>query len=252
MQSKIYKKLQETARSMAAALPEPALYRECRDAIQQADGIMQGCNLIERCRRKLDEASLECAHGICHCEAVARDASAIVIIEGRIRSLSQNEIELLGMAAGVAGLLHDIKRREEDHARLGSIEAEKILQGMGVDPDFTRYVTEAIRNHEAFKDINSSSDWAAKLVSDALYDADKFRWGPENFTTTLWLILESKATPAEILHRIFMEKMKGIEKIKGTFRTSTGRRYGPEFIDQGIKIGTAIFQELSALLGKNG
>lgn len=252
MQSEIYTRLQETARRIAAGLPEPALYREYRNAIQQADELLRRHSLIESCRRRLEEAALECAHGICHCEAVARDAAAIVIIEARARSLPQNEIERLSVAAGVAGLLHDIKRREEDHARLGSIEAGNILQGLGVDPDFTRYVTEAIRNHEAFKDINTSSDWAAKLVSDALYDADKFRWGPENFTTTLWLILESRATPADALHRTFMEKMKGIEKIKETFRTSTGQKYGPEFIDQGIEIGKVIFQELSKTLAKGG
>ncbi len=52
----------------------------------------------------------------------------------------------------------------------------------------------------------------------------------------------------EALHRIFKEKMKGIEKIKETFRTDTGKRYGPEFIDQGITIGNAIYDEMSLML----
>jgi hypothetical protein len=42
--------------------------------------------------------------------------------------------------------------------------------------------------------------------------------------------------------------MRGIEKIKGTFRTATGKRYGPEFIDQGITIGNAIYEEMSLIL----
>jgi hypothetical protein len=42
--------------------------------------------------------------------------------------------------------------------------------------------------------------------------------------------------------------MKGIEKIKETFRTSTGRQYGPEFIDQGIMIGNSIYEEMSTML----
>lgn len=45
-----------------------------------------------------------------------------------------------------------------------------------------------------------------------------------------------------------IEKMKGIEKIKDTFRTDTGKRYGPEFIDQGISIGNAINTEMNEML----
>ena len=42
--------------------------------------------------------------------------------------------------------------------------------------------------------------------------------------------------------------MKGIEKIKETFRTATGKRYGPEFIDQGIAIGNAIYEEMTVMV----
>jgi hypothetical protein len=42
--------------------------------------------------------------------------------------------------------------------------------------------------------------------------------------------------------------MKGIEKIKETFRTATGKRYGPEFIDQGLAIGNALFDEMTLML----
>jgi hypothetical protein len=46
---------------------------------------------------------------------------------------------------------------------------------------------------------------------------------------------------------VFKEKMKGIEKIKETFRTGTGSQFGPEIIDQGITIGNAIYAEMSAM-----
>jgi hypothetical protein len=38
--------------------------------------------------------------------------------------------------------------------------------------------------------------------------------------------------------------MKGILGIRDTFRTATGRRYGPEFIDLGLKIGEEIHKFL--------
>ena len=145
-------------------------------------------------------------------------------------------------------MLHDIKRKEQDHAVRGSIEAEKILAGLGMNLRERQYIADAIRNHEAFQETFDRDDAAGRLVSNALYDADKFRWGPENFTTTLWLMVEAHDTPPEALHRIFKEKMSGIERIKETFRTATGRRYGPEFIDQGLTIGNAIYDEMTTLL----
>ncbi len=157
-------------------------------------------------------------------------------------------VDSLFTASIIAGLLHDIKRKEQDHAVRGSIEAEKILSRLGMELRERQYIADAIRNHEAFQETIDRDDIAGKLVSDALYDADKFRWGPENFSTTLWLMVSSRNTPLESLHRTFREKMKGIEKIKETFRTETGKRYGPEFIDQGITIGNAIYDEMSILL----
>jgi hypothetical protein len=243
-----YRKLQDTARAMAQALPVPAFYGLHAQEIRRADDTLGSHELIKKCRACLDTSQMECAHGICHCEAVARDAGAIILVEGRRQDLGRSATEPLFIAAIIAGLLHDIKRREEDHAVRGSIEAEKILTTLGVDERRRSYITYAIRNHEAFKTTCDLDDKAGCLVSDALYDADKFRWGPENFSTTLWLMVAAHNTPLDALHRTFQEKMKGIEKIKETFRTDTGKRYGPEFIDQGIAIGNSIYEEMTAML----
>jgi hypothetical protein len=244
----VYQQLRATARRVAAALPKPAFYERHANFIQQANETLATHELVRRCRSYLDESQMECAHGLFHCEAVARDAGALILIEMTERGTNWQETEPLFLAAIIAGLLHDIKRREEDHAFRGSIEAEKILTGLGMNLKERQYIADAIRNHEAFQETFDRDDDAGRLVSDALYDADKFRWGPENFTTTLWLIVETRNTPLELLHRTFREKMKGIEKIKETFRTSTGKQYGPEFIDQGIAIGNVIFSELSSML----
>jgi hypothetical protein len=248
----LYEKLREVALAVAATLPPPAFLRDHAEALRRADDQLAGHELIGRCRGFLDESRLECAHGVCHCEAVARDAGALVIVEGAERGIADASVARLSLAASIAGLLHDIKRREEDHAARGSVEAGKILAGLGVDVAFSRYVSDAIRNHEAFREPSPSGDVAGSLVSDALYDADKFRWGPENFTTTLWLIVGSRNTPPEELRLRFPESMRGIDRIKASFRTATGRKYGPEYIDQGLEIGRAIYRELSAVLDRSG
>ena len=244
----LYHKLRETAHRVAATLPKPAFYERHENFIQRANETLATHDLVRRCRSCLDESQMECAHGLFHCEAVARDAGALILIELKDGGVTWQETEPLFTAAIIAGLLHDIKRKEQDHAVRGSIEAEKILAGLGMSLRERQYIADAIRNHEAFQETFDRDDNAGRLVSDALYDADKFRWGPENFTTTLWLMVETRNTPIEALHRTFREKMQGIEKIKETFRTETGRLYGPEFIDMGISIGNAIYEEMNSLL----
>ena len=248
MSQAAYQKLRDTAHTMSRTMPAPAFYNDHSSFVRRSEELLAGHELIRQCRAYLDESQLECAHGLCHCEAVARDAGAIVLVEGQKQDFDRSAIESLVIAAIIAGLLHDIKRREQDHALRGSIEAEHILKELEVDGRSRSYVTYAIRNHEAFKTTCDLDDKAGCMVSDALYDADKFRWGPENFCTTLWLMVAANNTPLDALHRTFREKMKGIEKIKETFRTNTGKRYGPEFIDQGIMIGNAIYEEMSLLL----
>ena len=56
-----------------------------------------------------------------------------MLIEGPGWTSGPPELDTLCVTAIIAGLLHDIKRREEDHAVRGSIEAEKILTTLGVD-----------------------------------------------------------------------------------------------------------------------
>jgi hypothetical protein len=242
-----YQHLQAFSRKVAKALPPPLFYRTFGKDLRRADNLLRNHGTVSACRTYLDESLLECAHGLCHCESVARDAGAIVLIEGCRRGMPDEVVGPLAEAAVIAGLLHDIKRREEDHAVRGSIEAERILAAAGMNVRFREYIVYAIRNHEAFKQTCELGDEAGCMVSDALYDADKFRWGPENFTTTLWIMVDDRGTTPEQLRDIFPEKMRGIERIKETFRTGTGKTYGPEIIDQGITIGNAIYKELSLL-----
>ncbi len=248
MSHPLYQQLRETALRVAQSLPPPLFYSQHTDSVSRSEEMLRTDELIRQCHAHLDESRLECAHGLCHCEAVARDAGAIVLVEGGRKSLDPGELRQIFSSAIIAGLLHDIKRREMDHAVRGSIEAEKILKVLAVDERRRTHITYARRNHEAFKATCDLDDKVGCMVSDALYDADKFRWGPENFTNTLWLMVAANGTPPEALHKTFKEKMKGIERIKETFRTDTGRRYGPEFIDQGITIGNAIFEEMSSML----
>lgn len=230
-------------------LGQPSFYGACRKELDISQDLFLKSAVIRRCRSYLDTARLHPAHGIFHCEKVAVEAGALIQVEGGNRSYEEPDTESLIRCAQVAGMLHDITRNGKDHTVTGSLEAAFILRNVEMSALHKRYIVAAIRNHEAFKEAPAFCDEHGKLVSDCLYDADKFRWGPDNFTTTLWLIIESSGISPQTLHRIFREKMEVIAKIRDTFRTATGKKYGPEFIDMGMEIGDEIYRELGNILG---
>ncbi len=245
----LYSVLKEKAVKTAQKIGQPSFYTVHKNELDISYSNLSNNKMLHKCHSHLNETRLHPAHGIAHCEKVAAEAGAIILIESSNNNYHSSQIERMLLSVQISGLLHDIKRIEKDHTIAGSIEAERILKDFDIEENYKRYITAAIRNHEAFKEVISSEDETARIVSDSLYDADKFRWGPDNFTTTLWLITESTGTSPEELYSIFEEKMRGIKAIKNTFRSETGKRYGPEFIDMGIRIADEIYNEMKHFLG---
>lgn len=248
MNRAVYEKLREKAFRTAERIGAPSFYVHCRKELDISSQLLHGDPLLEQCRAAIDPSQLHPAHGMDHGEAVALEAGAILQAEGRLHQRISDAARELMLCAHIAGLLHDIMRNGKDHTIHGSREAARILEGFDLQDSSKRYIIAAIRNHEAFSEILPSEDEDAKLISDCLYDADKFRWGPDNFTKTLWLILETNSTTPEELYRVFEEKMGWISRIRGTFRSETGRRFGPEFIDMGLAIGREIYSEMGMIL----
>lgn len=245
----IYSRLRQTAVRAAEVLGEPSFYPSHKAEVEISRESFKTGSLIKKCMSYIDELSMDAGHGLSHAEAVAFDAGTIIQIEAKNQDIGRGLISELVVYVQIAALLHDIKRKEKNHTVAGSNEAKKILNDFLIEDRYKRYIVAAIRNHEAFKELLESEDELAKLISDSLYDADKFRWGPDNFTTTLWLLLNASDMSVEKLYEKFLNSLKYIESIKATFRTRTGRTYGPEFIDMGVIIGQAIYKEMSAIIG---
>jgi hypothetical protein len=184
-------------------------------------------------------------HGLSHVRKVAVDAGALVIIEGGGIGAGPN-LERRVVLVHLAGVFHDIKREEPEHAQRGAKEAARILKTFDVDGTEARAIVQAIRNHEAFKPAQPLDEPSLQVLSDALYDADKFRWGPDNFTETVWVMVALRQVPLSKLMDRFVPGMKGIEKISETFRTRTGKKYGPDFIARGLEIGRRLHQALGS------
>ncbi len=183
-------------------------------------------------------------HGVEHSKKVSIDAGALTLIEARILAQEFQEIKRLCLLAQMSGLLHDISRWEEDHARKGAEAALIVLNNYPLSRQEREDLAFAVQNHEAFKEVLPADNNRQELLSGVLYDADKFRWGPDNFITTLWEICTFEQWSLEEIIERFPKGLTYITSIQDTFRTPTGQLYGPEFIQCGLELGKQVYRIL--------
>ncbi len=242
----LYARLQARAREIARDMPPPAFYREQAEAVGRSLAVFESaplvCSLRHDLKGVLDEGY---GHGMRHATRVALDAGALVWIEGARAGIEEGALLRRVEIAHLAGLLHDILRREERHAERGAECAAGLLSGRALRVEEIEDIRVAIRNHEAFQPVVGVDTREGALLSDCLYDADKFRWGPDNFTDTLWEMVASAGLTPEALLARWPLGIESLARIRHTFRTPTGRRYGPQFIDDGIAIGSELHRLLS-------
>jgi hypothetical protein len=244
----IYLLLQRAAREIAATYPEPDFYHDFPQFTARSRRLYQLSPMVRRLSLFVkEETRTNLGHGLGHAEKVALDAGAIAAVEGTRANCSDQDIERLIILAHCAGLLHDIRRRQRHHAALGAeaarekLTADHCLNAEGID-----CVAFAIRNHEAFKDFLPAASLEEEIVSGSLYDADKFRWGPDNFTHTVWKMIEFAPPPLSRFIALYPQAMEYIAAIKATFRTPVGRAYGPRFIDTGLAIGRQLLERIES------
>lgn len=234
----VYAVLRQKARDIAARLPVADFYREHAESLARARRHLDRDPLLLDLRsfvtERLDD---DFGHGIQHALKVAADAGALSLIEGRRAGHPQARLQRICLICQAAGLMHDIRRKARNHAVEGARYARKALVAFDFRSGEIEAICYAIRSHEAFQEIKTPPTAAACFLSDCLYDADKFRWGPDNFTDTLWdMVAFFNPSVADFVAR-YPGGMARLEQIKTTFRSATGKRYGPQMIDFGIDIG---------------
>jgi len=241
MLNPVFRRLRNEARRIAEKLPEPDFYIDFADEVEASHDFFGADPVVLRLRAYVRETvGNDFGHGIDHCEKVALDAGALAGIEGATAGIKGRALLDLIRLAQVAGLLHDIRRRSRNHAREGALFAEKLLRGYPLDCRDVESICTAIYNHEAFGEHRPCTSIKDRIVSASLYDSDKFRWGPDNFTTTVWDMVEGMNLSFAAFKNHYPDGMAYIEKIKTTFRTRAGKNYGPQFIELGLYIGSAL------------
>ena len=241
----VYRELKHLARQVTRRQRPPHFYREQAPAIRCSSRVFRTHPSVRAVRAVVSGQGEAAGHGFRHARGVALDGGAIVAIECEGHDLP-SEVEEPMPLVQVAALLHDCRRDEPLHELLGAAEARRVLAQLCFTKREIACVTTAIVNHVAFQEPQCLGDPMMMLISDALYDADKFRWGPENFTHTLWEMLAARGAPPERLYAGFRQQLDKIAEIKETFRSQTGRKYGPDFIDLGLATGREIFKALEA------
>jgi hypothetical protein len=238
--------MKNEAKVLAAKLDQPAFYTECAAEISHCNRNFFDNPVMLRLQEDVipflyDDAS----HGVYHAKKVAIEAGAIVLCETRGEDVERNRH--LSYLAQMSGLLHDTCRLEDDHAAKGAEVALMILNDYPITDRDKEIITFAISDHEAFRERRSTDDPEAEIVANALYDADKFRWGPDNFSTTLWEMCDYNELSVKEILELFPVGLEKIKEISTTFRTRTGQAFGPEFIEQGLSLAPAIYRRLKEI-----
>jgi hypothetical protein len=238
-------RLQREAERIAAKHRAPEFYIRFQAPIALARRLFYSDPLVTLLRNMVRPVLQDdLGHGLYHSTRVSLDAATLVFVELESVKMDREGMERLMVLGIIAGLLHDIRRGQENHAEAGAQEAVRILEGFPLTDEEIRCVCQAIRNHEAFGNPVSCKPPWLQLISDCLYDADKFRWGPDTFTHTLWhMVSHQGITPQELIEK-FPWGITGILRIPDTFRTNAGRQFGPEIIETGIEIGKEIYRYL--------
>jgi hypothetical protein len=242
----VYARLRERARQIVSRFPPAPFYTEQPAAADLSRRLLASNPVVASLRTFVSTClSDDFGHGLTHCTKVALDAGALMLIEGPRCGWSPEETQRRVLVAQSAGLLHDTCRKEENHAEAGAIFAQRVLEAYPFSSEEISDICMAIRNHEAFRSQLVIDSPAGRLISDCLYDADKFRWGPDNFADTLWEMLSFLDPPFAVFVSRYPSGLAKLAGIKSTFRSPTGRQYGPQFIDLGLAIGSELYKVIN-------
>jgi HD domain len=213
----IYTRIRQRARQIVSRYPSPDFYQDHSLANELSIKYFETNASTEKLRSYVAEHLEDnFGHGIKHAIKVAIDAGALMIIESKLAGRSDSFISQRVMIVQCAGLLHDIQRKRDDHAIKGADYARQVLQAYPFKSHEVDDICRAIRNHEAFKKTVESNTTEGALVSFF------------NISVTQFM-------------DFYPEGMEKLAKIKPTFRTNTGKKYGPQFIDLGLAIGEELF-----------
>jgi hypothetical protein len=238
-----YRQIRARARLLLSEYPQPQFYvdhsrsHEISRALFDRDPRVRAVQIFTA-----ETIENDFGHGMEHAVKVTLDAGALMVVEGEQAGFTQDTIDRLLVLVQCAGLLHDIRRKKDHHAVRGADFAREILPRFSLALADIEAICLAIRNHEAFQETVDTPSPEERFLSDCLYDADKFRWGPDNFYHTLWDMVSFYKIPLKTFMAHYPSGMKRLMDIRRSFRSRSGKKYGPQFIDIGLAVGKKLYE----------
>jgi hypothetical protein len=178
-----------------------------------------------------------------HAKKVAIDAGTLILVEGR--GWDPTQTKRWSLLAQLAGLLHDMYAPTPDHARRGAVTARQFVDCYPLMDVEKEAVVFAVQHHENLPGDTCPMPSVCHWVSNALHDADKFRWSLDNLRASLFEANFGKEQ--RTVHNMWFQlpdDMKKIRSVASSFKTGTGQRYGSQFINAGLAIGEHLHQRL--------
>lgn len=242
----LLKQFRETALRMGAAHGQTAFQRDLAAELDNARRVFFDDPLLLRLRDDcLTFLYDDFGFGIEHSKNVAVDAAAIILAE--TDPMPRGTARKLAQLALLAGLLHDADRLEPDGAARAAELSRSILASYPLKEEDRELVAKAIAAHEDTA-WTPPADPQEALLSGALYDADKFRYGADVYVTALWEYCDYEdLPPAEALRCLAMAADR-LPAFVGTFRTRPGRNYGDRILAAGMDAIPLLTKELSGFL----
>lgn len=242
--------LKRHARELSAKRPQSAFCLECAEELGHASNLFFDHPLLVRLQSDaLGFLNEPCGLGVEHGKRVAIDAAALVLAEPS--GLSQEDRRRLALLAEIAGLLHDALRHEDDHAEKGADLCLRILRGYPLAPEERVWIAQAVALHEADLPLADAGPESARLLSGAVHDADRFRFGPDFFAATLWELCECDDWTLEQIAQAFPKGRELAAACANGFRTEQGRRYGPALIEEGLLLANDYARLFDEMLAAN-
>jgi len=242
-----YIHLRAKAREILASLPTPAFYTDHAEAVDLSKAFFDGDPVVSELQDIVaGRIENDFGHGLEHSVKVTLDAGAIMLLESDRAEYPEAYTFRRVRLAQCAGLLHDIVRKQDDHAIRGAEVAKQVLSAFRLSAEEIEDVCLAIRNHEAFKDPVEIATPEGNLLADTLYDADKFRWGPDNFYHTVWDMVDYHCIPLGDFIKRYPRGIRRLSEIRDSFHSDTGKTYGPEFIDIGLAVGDRLLEYIKS------
>ncbi len=239
--------IRKRARQIVEESPLPDFYRDQADANRYSLDFYSQNPIVQKIKAHVaGMMDQNLGHGLHHAEKVSLDAGALLVIICRMQERPEAETERLLLLAHSAGLLHDVMRKKQNHAVEGADYASGYLTAYPFTTPEIIDISEAIRNHEAFKTVGGDLTSDGLIISNCLYDADKFRWGPDNFSHTVWDMVTHAHVPLKVFMSHFPRGLETVGKVRDTFRSDPGKHYGPQFIDIGMAIGNKLYDVIKA------